>query len=198
MSSIARTFTIDDPSRQGLTLYRGGYLQIDGTLEDSDESAVDITGATIKFTVWDIEAGANEFQIVAQPITTATWSTNVVTFTAEGHGYSIGDAVTVEDCGNASYNGDYTVVSVPTADTFTAALVGDPGAFTTDGYVSMTAGRISITTEASGTFSIYLTDTQTDTDCKCYRYSLWIKLTGGTEHHAAIGVLRIDDGVYDS
>ncbi|MEA3225734.1 MAG: hypothetical protein U9Q07_07260, partial [Planctomycetota bacterium] len=102
MSSIARTFTIDDPSRQGLTLYRGGYLQIDGTLEDSDESAVDITGATIKFTVWDIEAGANEFQIVAQPITTATWSTNVVTFTAEGHGYSIGDAVTVEDCGNAS------------------------------------------------------------------------------------------------
>ena len=199
MISVAKTCTIDDPgSTEDIIVYAGGYLQIDYTCVDSDASAVDLTGATIKFTVWDIEAGANEFQLVLQPVTDASWTTNVVTFTVADHGYSVADSVVVEDCGNSSYDGTYTVVAVPTDNTFTAALAGDPGAFTTDGYVSMAAGTVSMTTPASGTFSVALTDTQTDTDCKQYRYSLWIKLTGGTEHHAAVGSFYIYNGVYDS
>jgi len=198
MPSISRTVTIDDPSTQGIEVYRGGYLTIAATCQDSAGSAVDITGAQIKFTAWDIEAGANEFQLVMTPVTDASWAANVVTFTAVAHGFAAADEVIVEDAGNTNYNGTYTVVSAPTANTFTAALVGDPGAWTTDGYVSDSTARITMTTQASGTFSILLTDTQTDTDCKIYRYSVWIKLAAGTEHHAAIGQFLILDGVYDS
>lgn len=197
MSSLSKTCTVDDPSSEELVVYRGGYLQVDYTCLDSAGAAVSLAGATIKLTVWDIEAAANEFQLLLQPVTDGSWATSVVTFTAAAHGYSVGDVVIVEDCGNTSYNGTHTITAIAT-NTFSAALGSDPAAFTTDGYVSESAGRIAMSTPASGTFSVYFTDTQTDTDCKTYRYSLWIKLTGGTEHHAAVGNFRIFDGVFDS
>jgi hypothetical protein len=196
VSSLSKSIKIDsldtDAQADDLELRRGSFLQLDYTVYASDGStAIDLTGATVRFTALDIEGDANEFQLVMQPITTATWSGDVVTFTATAHGYVATDTVAVEDCGNTDYNGNYTVVSAPTVDTFTAALTPDPGAFTTDGYVSQYPGKITMTTEASGTFSVYLTDTQTDTDAKTYLYDIHIVLTGGTEHHAAWGKLRI-------
>jgi len=197
MSSISRTITIDDPIfAEEIRVFRGSYLQTDFTVQDMAAAAVVLTAATIKFTAWDIQAGANEFQMVTQPVTGGTWTSNVVTFTCTAHGYVEDDVVVVEDAGNANYNGTYTVLADPTANAFTAALVGDPGAWTTNGYVSESGARIEMTTPASGLFSVHLTDAQTDTDCKTYRYSVWIKLTGGTEHHAAAGNLRILDTSY--
>lgn len=197
MSSISRNITIDDPLfGEELRVFRGSYLQIDFTTEDSAGAAVVLTAATVKFTAWDIQAGANEFQLIAQPVTGGTWASSVVTFTCTAHGYAAADIVIVEDAGNTNYNGTYTVVAAPTADTFTAALVADPGAWTTNGYVSESTARIEMTTPASGLFTVHLRDTQTDTDCKTYRYSVWIKLTGGAEHHAVAGNLRILDTSY--
>jgi len=193
MSSISMTLTVDDFIKpdDDIIVYRGSYLQIDCTAVESDGStAIDLTGSTIRFVAYDIEGATAEFTLLMQPITTATWSADVVTFTAVGHGYVATDSVTVEDCGNSNYDGTYTVVAVPTDDTFTAALVGDPGAFTTDGYVSEGA-KITMTTEAIGTFSIFLTDTETDIDAKTYLYDIHIVLTGGTEHHAASRRLRV-------
>jgi len=198
MSSITLSLTVDEFGKpdDDIVVPRGSYLQVDCTVNASDGStAIDLTGAQVRFVGYDIEAGANEFVLLIQPITTASWSANVVTFTAEAHGYAIADSVTVEDCGESNYDGTYTVVSVPSADTFTAALIGDPGAWGTDGYVSKGAG-ITMTTEADGTFSVFLTDTETDVDAKTYLYEIHLVLTGGTEHHAAEGKLRIHPSAY--
>lgn len=65
-------------------------------------------------------------------VSAGTWLSDVVTFTATGHAWVAGDVITVSGCGNASYNGTYTVVSAAT-NTWTAALTPDPGAFTTAG-----------------------------------------------------------------
>jgi len=194
--SIAKTCTIGDPSVENVEVYRGATFQLDYTCKDEDGTAVSIASAKIFFTVWDIEAGANQFQYLVQPVTAGTWTSNVVTFTATAHGYEVGDIVIVEDCGNTNYNGTHTVTA-ETDDTFSAALGSDPGAFTTAGYVSKSDGRITMTTPASGTFSVLLSETQTDTDCKVYRYSIRIEFSGGSDYHAAVGLFRILDGVYD-
>lgn len=198
MSSISKTITLDewDKPDDEIIVLRGSYLQIDYTLQDSAGTAINIAGAAIRFTCYDIEAEANQFQLVMQPVLDASWTGNVVTFTVTAHGYAATDTVAVEDCGNGNYDGNYTVVSAPTVDTFTAALVGDPGSFTTDGYVSEYPGKITMTAEASGTFSVYLTDTQTDTDAKTYLYDIHVVLSGGTEHHCASGKLRVYPTAY--
>jgi hypothetical protein len=193
--SISRTCTIDTPSVEDIEVYRGSYKQFDFTCEDTAGSAVDLTDARIILTVYDIEGATNEFQLKRQAVTDASWATDVVTFTAASHGFSVGDSVTVGDCGESNYDGTYTVASVPTDNTFTAALVGDPGAWTTNGQVN--TDEIEVTTAASGLFSVYLTDDETDTDEKTYTYSLWVQLTGGTEHHVAVGKFFILYSVYD-
>lgn len=193
--SITKTCTIGDPSTESIEVFRGCTYQIDYTCKDTTGTAVSIASAKIYFTVWDIEAGANEFQYKVQPVSTASWATGSVTFTSTAHGYAVADIVAVEDCGNTSYNGTYTITAKD-ANTFTAALVSDPGAFTTAGYVSKSDGKITMTTPASGTFSVLLSETQTDTDCKMYRYSVRVEFSGGLDYHAAVGIFRILDGVY--
>jgi hypothetical protein len=195
--SIAKTCTIDDPSTEDLSVYKGDHLTYAYTLKDDAGTAVSIASASIYYTVWDIESGASQFQLICKPVTAGTWASSVVTFTVSAHGFAAGDSVTVEDCGNTSYNGTYTVVSAPTADTWTAAKGSDPGAFTTAGYCSE-GGAVTMTTPASGTFSVNLTDTETDTDAKTYRYSIFVVLSDATEHHAAVGKFRILDGVYNT
>jgi hypothetical protein len=67
-------------------------------------------------------------------ISGGTWAADVVTFTTSAdHGWVADDIVVVAGCGNANYDGTFTVVSAPTSTTWTAALIGDPGAFTTAG-----------------------------------------------------------------
>lgn len=74
-------------------------------------------------------------------VSAGTWLADVVTFTTVGHAWIAGDSITVAGCGNAAYNGVYTVVSAAT-DTWTAALVGDPGAFTTAGTATNLAATV--------------------------------------------------------
>ncbi len=69
-------------------------------------------------------------------ISTASWSTNVVTFTtAAAHGLLPGYTATISGVTPSAYNGDYTVVSVPsgTGVTFTASLLSNPGTYTSGG-----------------------------------------------------------------
>jgi len=73
-------------------------------------------------------------------VTNGAWAAGVVTITVATHGYFLGDIVIVSGCGNANYDGIYTIVAVPTASTFTAYLVNNPGAFTTNGTARDTKG----------------------------------------------------------
>ena len=68
-------------------------------------------------------------------ITGASWTTSVVTFTAPEHGLATGNSVVVSGVTPIGYNGTYTVVSVPNANSFTAALTTNPGTFTAGGKV---------------------------------------------------------------
>jgi len=60
--------------------------------------------------------------VAAYDITSAVRSSNVVTITtAEAHQYIVGLQITVENVTNSSFNGNFTVASVPTSTTFTYA-----------------------------------------------------------------------------
>lgn len=72
-------------------------------------------------------------------ITAASWAAGVVTFTAAGHTLAVGDKTTVASVTPSGYNAVYTVLTVPDANTFTAALASDPGAYTSGG----TSRRVS-------------------------------------------------------
>lgn len=54
-----------------------------------------------------------------------------------------------------------------------------------------TVTEVEITSGTDGEFSVYLTDSETDTDAKTYLYDIHIVLGSGTEHHAASGKFRI-------
>ena len=72
-------------------------------------------------------------------ITGASWSAGVVTFTANAHTLAVGDKTTIAGITPSGYNGVYIVTSVPNANTFTATLASDPGAYVSGG----TSSRIS-------------------------------------------------------
>ena len=87
-----------------------------------------------------------EFQMIGNSadetpinITGATWSGGVVTFTSPSHTLAVGDKTTVAGITPSGYNAVYIVTSVPNANTWTAALASDPGAYTSGG----TSSRIS-------------------------------------------------------
>jgi hypothetical protein len=106
------------------------------TNEFSHQGAVTVLGASglvadVKKTDLVTDKGLAYSAAVA--VTAGTWAADVVTITQTAHGYDVGTIVVVSGCGNANYDDTYTLLSVPTVDTWTAALVGDPGAFTTAG-----------------------------------------------------------------
>lgn len=88
---------------------------------------------------WSIYIYGRSAAETAINITGATWSANVVTFTATAHTLAVGDKTTVAGVTPSGYNGTYIVDSVPTANTFTAALLSNPGTYTSGG----TSSRIS-------------------------------------------------------
>ena len=95
---------------------------------------------TVDFSAeWAIKVYMKSGNETAVNITAASWSAGVVTFTAASHTLAVGDKTTVAGITPSGYNGVYTVLSVPNANTFTAALASDPGAYTSGG----TSSRIS-------------------------------------------------------
>ena len=81
----------------------------------------------------------NSADETATNITGATWSGGVVTFTNTSHTLAVGDKTTVAGITPSGYNGVYVIASVPNANTWTATLASDPGAYTSGG----TSSRIS-------------------------------------------------------
>ena len=68
----------------------------------------------------------------------SSWTSNVVTLTTGAvHGLSVGDSVNISGITPSGYNGQYTVVSVPTTTTLTYALTTDPGTYLSDGTLSL-------------------------------------------------------------
>lgn len=61
---------------------------------------------------------------------TASVSTNVVTATCSSHGFQVGDVVKVEGATPSGINGNVTILTVPTANTFTYAATAVDGAAT--------------------------------------------------------------------
>ena len=83
---------------------------------------------TVNFgNAWEIAFTGQSCAETAQTAVTATWAAGVATFAKVGHGYAVGDKIvnTLFDLGG--YNATFIVASVPTADSWTAALVADPG-----------------------------------------------------------------------
>ena len=64
--------------------------------------------------------------------TSLTWASGVVTVVAAGNGFFTGQSVTIAGVTPAGYNGVYTITSID-ANTFTYALVTNPGAVTVVG-----------------------------------------------------------------
>lgn len=83
-----------------------------------------------------ITSGSTALTVVTQTnktITAMTWAGSVVTATSTSHGFLVGNVITVSGVTPAGYNGIVIVTGVPTANTFTYALVNNPGAVTAQG-----------------------------------------------------------------
>jgi hypothetical protein len=125
-------FTLTDGSAAGnIVTITGPKFQYTA-VEPGDRDGLSVAGLTVSL-------NSHRSTLVVE---TGAWAGDVVTFTtysggsAAIHYYPIGSVVIVASCGNSNYDGTYTVLSVPTTSTFTATLVGDPGAWTTAGVVN--------------------------------------------------------------
>lgn len=95
---------------------------------------------SINFTnPWEIAFTGKSCAETAQTGVTATWSAGVATFAKTAHGYAVGDNIVNTTFTPTGYNATFVVASVPTADTWTAALVGDPGGAGSGGTTTRTS-----------------------------------------------------------
>lgn len=62
----------------------------------------------------------------AKSITSITRSSNVATVTCTGHGAAIGNLVRISGAATAQYNGEFKVLSVADANTYTYNVYGSP------------------------------------------------------------------------
>lgn len=69
----------------------------------------------------------------SKAISGVVWALGVATFTSAVHSFAAGDLVTIAGMTPAGYNGQYKVIAVPLATTFTVAIAADPGAFSVGG-----------------------------------------------------------------
>ena len=79
-----------------------------------------------------------------------SWSGNVVTFTTTAnHGFATGNIVEVAGSTPAAYEGTYTITGTPTATTFTASAIGDPGTWITGGTVTGIKRALAVSVDAA-------------------------------------------------
>lgn len=82
-------------------------------------------------------------------------TSNVVTATLADHRLQIGDTVFIEGTSGSSFDGTFTVASVPSSSTFTYAHVGSNGSNSgTSGYIFTYAGTSNSLTGSSATVSV--------------------------------------------
>jgi len=70
-----------------------------------------------------IETGAYQG---AKSITSITRSSTTATVTCTGHGAAVGDTVRISGAATAQYNGEFKVLSVADANTYTYQVFGSP------------------------------------------------------------------------
>lgn len=92
---------------------------------------------------WYINLLLTSCSETAVNITAASWAAGVATYTATAHTLAVGDKTTIAGITPSGYNGVLVVTSVPDANTFTAAVVADPGAYTSGGTSSRISNMIS-------------------------------------------------------
>lgn len=66
-------------------------------------------------------------------ITGASWTSNTATYTCASHNFVVGDEVTITGVSPSGYNVTDAVITAVTTTSFTIALVGNPGAWTSGG-----------------------------------------------------------------
>lgn len=78
-------------------------------------------------------------------ITAASWAAGVATYTATAHTLAVGDKTVIAGITPSGYNiaAGGIVLTVPDANTFTIAVVADPGAYTSGGTSSRISNMVS-------------------------------------------------------
>lgn len=112
-----------------------------------------------KFKVYDLT------EVLENYITNAVLATNVVTLTtANAHGYTTGDSITVRDMVNTVYNGTYTITGTPTTTTFTYAKTNTniTSASVTAGSVVLATGMLFSTADSGGNVTVSMCDSAGD------------------------------------
>lgn len=72
-------------------------------------------------------------QSASATITGATWASGTATFTASAHGFNIGQEVTITGVTPSGYNVTDVAITAVTTNTFSCAIVADPGAWSSGG-----------------------------------------------------------------
>ncbi len=114
-----------------------------------------------------IASYATDLAIASAPtVSTTSWSGGVLTInTSAAHNFTVGVRIRITSASNASYDGVYTVATVPTSTQFTVAKASDPGAWGTGTLRSIYS---AITVEYFGTNQLF--DVDGDTVTEPYRY----------------------------
>jgi len=135
--------------KQGTVLVNGDVvtMSVDGTVEKVT-TATKRAGLVVRGNGDSASASnANGTFMTPQPaktITTLAWASGTLTATVTGHGYAVGNIVTIggtiTTANPVTIPGSYVIVTVPTADTFTVALAATPGIITnTSGTTTLTS-----------------------------------------------------------
>lgn len=131
--------------KQGVSLVNGDVveMQVDGTVDKVSSTKSKKVGLVIRGNGDSSSAAnANGRFMTPQPtktITAMTWASSIVTVTLTGHGYAVGNTVTIAGVTPAGYNGSYVILTVADANTFTFALASNPGAVTVQGTATLTS-----------------------------------------------------------
>jgi uncharacterized delta-60 repeat protein/RHS repeat-associated protein len=75
-----------------------------------------------------VQTTAYVYGEATQTISSLTHSTTTATASVTGHGYKVGESVTISGANHSEYNGTFVIASVPNANSFTYTMASDPGA----------------------------------------------------------------------
>ena len=137
----------NDGARERSELIKQGSVLVNGdVVEMQSDGAIDKVSASTNKRVGLVIRGngdsssalnANGTYMTPQPaktITTLAWSAGSLTVTVTGHGYVVGNIVTIggtiTDTNATTIPGSYVIASVTDANVFKVALAADPGTIT--------------------------------------------------------------------
>lgn len=130
--------------KQGSVLVNGDVVeaQPDGTVAKVSATKSKRVGLVVRGN-GDSQSGAISLGTFMSPqpaktVTAMAWAGGVVTATVAGHGYVVGNVVTIAGVTPAGYNGSYIITAI-TANTFSYALASNPGTVTVQGTSQLTS-----------------------------------------------------------